>query len=58
MERRYNVGVGYHDADVSKPEEVKNMMEFASQEFGSCDILVNNAGTLILSHICEQLLQN
>lgn len=44
MERRYNVGIGYHDADVSKPEEVKNMMEFASQEFGSCDILVNNAG--------------
>ena len=31
-------------ADVSKEEEVKNMIQFAVESFGSVDILVNNAG--------------
>lgn len=31
-------------ADVSKEEDVKNMVEFAVENFGSLDILVNNAG--------------
>ncbi len=34
---------GVH-ADVSKEEDVKNMMKFAAASFGSIDILVNNAG--------------
>lgn len=31
-------------ADVSKEEDVKNMIQFAVESFGSVDILVNNAG--------------
>jgi len=31
--------------DVSKPEEVRNLMDRTLQEFGKIDILVNNAGT-------------
>lgn len=31
-------------ADVSKEEDVKNMVKFAATSFGSVDILVNNAG--------------
>lgn len=31
-------------ADVSKEEDVKNMIEFAVDNFGSLDIMVNNAG--------------
>lgn len=31
-------------ADVSKPEEVKNLVTFAKNTFGPIDILINNAG--------------
>lgn len=31
-------------ADVSKPEDVKRIFDFAEQKFGRLDILVNNAG--------------
>lgn len=36
--------VGYHDADMSKPEEIEAMMTYAEAEFGGVDVLVNNAG--------------
>jgi len=36
--------VGYHGADMSKPEEIESMMKYVDDEFGGCDILVNNAG--------------
>ena len=38
------VKVAYHGADMSKPQEIADMMEFAAKEFGQVDILVNNAG--------------
>jgi len=38
------VQVSYHGADMSKPAEIENMVNFATQTFGSLDILVNNAG--------------
>ena len=31
-------------ADVSKPDDVKRIFDFAMEKFGSLDILVNNAG--------------
>jgi len=34
----------YSDADMSKPAEIKKMMDEAAKEFGGVDILVNNAG--------------
>ncbi|HAS05248.1 MAG TPA: dehydrogenase [Dehalococcoidia bacterium] len=39
-----NVRVETFQADVSKPEEVDKMVEFALEKFGTIDILVNCAG--------------
>ncbi|OCR21607.1 3-hydroxybutyrate dehydrogenase [Pseudomonas syringae] len=36
--------VGHHPADVSKPEQIADMVAYAQREFGGVDILVNNAG--------------
>ena len=36
--------VGYHGADMSKPDEIEAMMNYAAAEFGGVDVLVNNAG--------------
>ena len=38
------VKVAYHGADMSKPAEIEELMQFAAAEFGQVDILVNNAG--------------
>jgi 3-hydroxybutyrate dehydrogenase len=36
--------VGYHGADMSKPDEIAAMVHYAESEMGGIDILVNNAG--------------
>jgi 3-hydroxybutyrate dehydrogenase len=36
--------VGFHGADMSKPEEIAALMAYADAEFGGVDVLVNNAG--------------
>lgn len=38
------VKVGYHGADMSKPEQIAEMIAYANKDFGGVDILVNNAG--------------
>ena len=38
------VPVAYHAADMSKPAEIEDMVDFANQTFGTLDVLVNNAG--------------
>jgi len=38
------VQTAYHNADMSKPEQIAAMMAFAGEKFGGVDILVNNAG--------------
>ncbi len=43
--------VGYHGADMSKPEEIEAMMAYATSEFGGVDILVNNAGIQHVSNV-------
>ena len=40
----FDAEVGYHDADMSKPEEIAAMVKYAEMEMGGIDILVNNAG--------------
>lgn len=40
----FGVKSAYHGADMSKPAEIEEMMQFAAGEFGRVDILVNNAG--------------
>jgi 3-hydroxybutyrate dehydrogenase len=36
--------VGYSGADMSKPDQIRGMVESAASQFGKVDILVNNAG--------------
>ncbi len=38
------IEIKYVKTDVSKEEDVKNMIKFVVDEYGSLDILVNNAG--------------
>ena len=40
----FGVQTAYHNADMSKPEQIEAMMKFAADKFGGVDILVNNAG--------------
>lgn len=47
IESTYPVSVLLAKADVSKIEDVQNMVEMAIQTFGHIDVLVNNAGIAI-----------
>ena len=42
--RACGVPVTYHGADMSRPDEIGAMVQYATQQFGGVDILVNNAG--------------
>lgn len=44
----------YFQADVSKSEEVKKLIDFAVAEFGSLEVMVNNAGIGSLGGILEE----
>lgn len=46
----YGVQSIYHPADMSRPQEIAAMMQFAAAKFGSVDILVNNAG---IQHVAD-----
>ncbi len=38
------VRVGFHGADLSRPDEIAALMQYVAAEHGGADILVNNAG--------------
>ncbi|SDY13269.1 3-hydroxybutyrate dehydrogenase [Variovorax sp. YR634] len=40
----------YHGADMSKPDQIEDMMSFAASKFGRVDVLVNNAG---IQHVAK-----
>ena len=40
----------YHGADMSRPDQIEDMMKFAASKFGRVDILVNNAG---IQHVAK-----
>jgi 3-hydroxybutyrate dehydrogenase len=42
--KRYGGKVVHQPADVSDPEQIADMSDYAQREFGGIDILVNNAG--------------
>jgi len=44
LEIRTGAPVRYHDADMTQPDEIGEMIAYAHKEFGRLDILVNNAG--------------
>ena len=44
LAKEFGVKVGFSGADISKPEQIRAMVEQATKELGPVDILVNNAG--------------
>ncbi len=51
LAQRKGVAIAYHGADVSKPEQVADLIDTAHRAFGRLDILVNNAGVQHVSPI-------
>lgn len=51
LAEEHGVRVAYHDADMTKPAQIKDMCEKAVAMFGAVDILVNNAGIQFVSAI-------
>ena len=44
LQERTNAAIRYHGADMTKPDEISDLIDYAVREFGRLDILVNNAG--------------
>jgi 3-hydroxybutyrate dehydrogenase len=44
ISRKFDVQVAFSPADLSRPDEVAQMVDMATRELGRVDILVNNAG--------------
>jgi 3-hydroxybutyrate dehydrogenase len=42
--KAYGVEVDYHGADMSKPDEIAQMIAATEKRFGAIDVLINNAG--------------
>lgn len=53
LEREHGVDVLYSDADMTRSDQIKEMVKAAADGFGSVDILVNNAGIQHVAPIDE-----
>lgn len=53
LERDHGVEVLYSDADMTRPDQIKEMVKAAADGFGRVDILVNNAGIQHVAPIDE-----
>lgn len=53
MAKTFGVQVLYSPADMTKPAEIRDMMQLAEQKLGAVDILVNNAGIQFVSPVAE-----
>ncbi|MFP4520052.1 MAG: 3-hydroxybutyrate dehydrogenase [Oceanicaulis sp.] len=53
LEAEYAVKARHHGADMTKPDEIAALIEYAHAEFGRLDILVNNAGIQHVAPIAE-----
>jgi 3-hydroxybutyrate dehydrogenase len=51
MAKDFGVEVKYHGADMTKPDQIADMVAFAQREFGRVDLLLNNAGVQFVSPI-------
>lgn len=51
LPKKYNVKTSYSNADMSKPADIRKMVEDCNSTFGSVDILVNNAGIQFTAEI-------
>lgn len=53
IEKEFGVTALYRQADMSKPDEIRDLMEFGESDLGQLDILVNNAGIQFVAPIDE-----
>jgi len=53
LQERTNAAVRYHGADMTKPDEIADLIDYAVREFGRLDILVNNAGVQHVAPVDE-----
>jgi 3-hydroxybutyrate dehydrogenase len=53
IEKEFGVRALYSPADMSKPEEIADMVHATERTFGSLDILINNAGVQYVAPIEE-----
>lgn len=53
IEEEHGVKVLYNGADMTKPEEIRNLIAETESAFGSVDVLVNNAGIQHVSPVEE-----
>lgn len=53
LEKESGVKVIYHGADMTKPDEIEDLISTAVSELGSIDILVNNAGIQYVAPVDE-----
>ena len=54
----FNVEVRYHPADMTKPEQIADMVDFAHRELGRLDLLLNNAGVQHVAPIEDFPIEN
>ena len=48
---RHGVDVRYHGADLTKPDQIRDLFKTAEDAFGQVDVLVNNAGIQFVSPV-------
>lgn len=53
LAEKCGVSVGFHGANMTKPEEIPELFAAAERDFGSVDIIVNNAGIQYVAPIDE-----
>ncbi len=53
IERRHGVRALYNGADMTKPDQIRAMIDEAKEAFGGVDVLVNNAGIQFVTKIEE-----
>ena len=51
IENEFGVKAIYSGADVTKPDQIKDMIDTAEKTFGSVDVLVNNAGIQFVAKV-------
>ncbi|WP_347860784.1 SDR family oxidoreductase [Salimicrobium sp. PL1-032A] len=51
VESNYSVGTKVVETDVTKKEDLENLVKETKETFGSVDIFVNNAGVMLLSFL-------
>ena len=53
LAKEFGIKVAFSGADISKPEQIREMVALATRELGAVDILVNNAGIQHTSPVDE-----